>query len=131
MVFGQIFLPTLLVALSYMPFDGIAIALVPAVLVTIAMWLCGMLLLRRSPSASWGVRSTALASLLSNVGLFVLCAVHMGYVEYDPNYGIREASNSVPAVAFLFAVASTAVAALMLHTIRAYRAALDWPGAAT
>ena len=75
--------------------------------------------------------STALASLLANFGLFVLCAVHATYVEYDPNYGIREASNSVPAVAFLFAIASTVQAVLILIMLRTHRAALELQADAT
>jgi hypothetical protein len=125
-VFGQVFLPALVFALMVMPFDGIAIALLPGILVTVATWSCGLLLLYRAPTVTTSARSSALAALLSNFGLLTLCAVHAGYVEYDPNYGIHEASNSVPAVAFVFAIASTVQAALVLFTIRAHRRALEW-----
>jgi hypothetical protein len=125
LTFGQVFLPALLLALTVMPFDGIAIALLPGILVTVAMWSCGVLLLRRSPSVIRSARSTALASLLANFGLFILCAVHATYVEYDPNYGIRQASNSVPAVAFLFAIVSTVQAVLLLITLHTHRTALE------
>jgi hypothetical protein len=126
LAFAQLFLPALVLAMISMPFDGIAIALIPGILVTIATGSCGLLFLRRSPSVTKSARTTAVAALLSNVGLFVLCAVHVGYVEYDPNYGIREASNSIPAVAFVFALASTALAALILFTSRAHRVSLEW-----
>lgn len=124
--FGQLFMPALLFALAVMPFDGIAVALLPGLIVAVAGWSSGLLLLRRSPNATRSGRTIALASMICSVGLLVLCAVHAGYVEYDPNYGIREASNSVPAVAFLFALASTAHAALLLVAISAHRAAFEW-----
>jgi hypothetical protein len=124
--FGQLSLPALVLALAVMPFDGIAIALSPGILVAVAAWSNGLLLLRRSPSVTRSARSAALASIIASVGLLLLCAVHAGYVEYDPNYGIREASNSVPAVAFVFALAATLHAALVLATIRIHRRALEW-----
>ena len=38
LAFGQVFLPALILALTVMPFDGIAIALLPGILVFVAMW---------------------------------------------------------------------------------------------
>jgi hypothetical protein len=131
LAFGQVFTPALLFALAVMPFDGIAVALLPGLLVAVAAWSSGLRLLRRSPNVTKSARSIALASLISSVGLLVLCSVHAGYVEYDPNYGIREASNSVPAVAFVFALASAVHAALLLTAIRAHREALEWNAASS
>lgn len=128
LAFGQVFLPMLVFALAVMPFDGIAIALVPGILVTGASWLCGLMLLSRRTGSTRTARSAALASLIANFWLLALCAVHAGLVEYKPNYGISEASNSVPAVAFVFAVASTVHAGLLLLTLRAHSEVLDWDG---
>ena len=107
--------PVILLALSRFPFDGVSIPLVPGLALVGANWCCGWLLLTRSRHASTAARMAAKASLLANVGLLSLTAVHLVMVELGRREGIEHAcSSSVTFVALVFAVVSVLHAALTL-----------------
>jgi hypothetical protein len=126
LVFGNWFVPVILLALSTFPFDGVGIPLIPGVALALANWICGWLLLRRSPYAAAAARSSAICSLVANVGLLAMSAAHLVLVEYQRMEGIAHAcSKSITLLGFVFAVASVGQALLLLAVLRSHAAVLD------
>ncbi|HEY3822850.1 MAG TPA: hypothetical protein VGL81_37050 [Polyangiaceae bacterium] len=125
--FVLLFAPLVLLTLLKYPFDGVAIPLVPGLALAILNGACAVLLLWRSKLAVAAVRSGAVGSLMINVGLLVIGAVHLCVVELDRHDGIEHAcSSSVTFMALVFAVCSIVLALLMKATLRAHEASIAW-----
>jgi hypothetical protein len=127
LVFAHVFAPLIVLALAKFPFDGIAIPLAPGIAIVALNWCCAWLLLTRSPHAEPAARTGANASLVANVGLLLMAAVHFMLVELGRREGIEHAcSSSVTFVVLVFAIASVAQALVTMAALRAHATALGW-----
>jgi hypothetical protein len=116
--FGLVFVPGLVFALTTFRFDGLGVALIPGIAVATAVWLCGILLLRRSPIAPEAARTAASVSLVMNVALVVLSGLHLAVVDAQLGGTVHECSASVALTACLFATLAVPQALLMLAATR-------------
>jgi len=122
-----VFAPLILLALTNYPFDGIAIPLVPGIVLALLNSWCAWLVLARSPHAGSAARSGAVGSLIANVGLLALAALHFVTVELARREGIEHAcSSSVTFLVLIFAASSIAQALLTLAALRVHGQALSW-----
>jgi hypothetical protein len=125
--FGLLFTPLVLLAFVKYPFDGIAIPLVPGMALAVLHWGGAVMLLQRARFAAAVTRSGAVGSLMVNVGLLGIAAVHMFIVELDRHDGIEHAcSSSVTFVVLVFALCSIALALLMKAALQAHEGVLTW-----
>jgi hypothetical protein len=125
--FGLLFAPLVLFAFVKYPFDGIAIPLVPGMALAVLNGAGAVMLLQRARFAAAATRSGAVGSLMVNVGLLGIAAVHMVIVELDRHDGIEHAcSSSVTFVVIVFALCSIALALLLKAALRAHEAVLTW-----
>jgi hypothetical protein len=118
--FGHVFVPGLVAALISFRFDGIAVPLIPGIGMALGIWACGFLLLQRSARAPEIVRSTAVASLVMNVALFVMSVLHIALVE--GSYA-HECSSSLAFTAGVFAGAAVVQGIVMLIAMGRWRGA--------
>lgn len=119
-VFGNVFIPLIALAVVRYPFDGISIPLLPAMALALLNWACAWLLLTRAKLAASAARSGAVGSLMANVGLLAIAGVHFVEVELQRD-GIEHAcSSSVTFVVIVFAAASVAQALVVLVALRAH-----------
>jgi hypothetical protein len=125
LAFGHFFGPLVTLAVIRYPFDGISIPLLPGMALALLNWAGAWLFLMRAGLASSAARSGAVGSLMANVGLLAIAAVHFVEVEMQRRDGIEHAcSSSVTFVVIIFAVASVAQALVVLAALRAHGAAL-------
>jgi hypothetical protein len=123
----HVFAPLIVLALALYPFDGIAIPLVPGVALIAFNWCCGWLLLGRSIHAPPVARLGAVGSLMTNVGLLGIAAVHIVGVELRRRDGIEHAcSSSVTFVVFAIALGSVIQALVTMAALRTCGPALAW-----
>lgn len=115
------FMPVVVLALASYPFDVIAIPLLPGLAFALGNAWCACLFLARSPRACAIAHGGAIGSLMSNVGLLLIAALHFGAVELQRREGIQHAcSSSVTFLVFVFAASSVAHALMTLALLRRY-----------
>jgi hypothetical protein len=114
--YGHFFVPTIIIALITLRFDGIAVALIPGAAIAFATWISGWLLVIRAESAPEFARAAAVSSLVLNGAMLVLSLAHLGYVELAS--GVHECSSSLAFISLIFSMASLPQSVLMLTTIR-------------
>jgi hypothetical protein len=101
---GSAVVPGIVIAITTLESDGIAVSLLPPAACAAAVWLAGWLLLARAPVAADVARTAARATIAAYVGLLALAVLHV--------LGARLGFSDRPSMAYVVVAFSCALAAV-------------------